>query len=187
MGFLVLLFFFRSLNGFGKVWVSLPGHIVFTQEGVVAAFTFVLQMLIIFLLVSLAVKSTSDEEIWYYFHKLQHSTGKGIAFFQQVARIAMYVFYLIPTCLDLQLEYTSDIKEQIREKKGSLKLKLQLVLDKMSRFIVSILELSEHEYKHFTTQHSSRGDIQPLPVLNWVAGFTTVAVICLHLFILRAF
>jgi len=177
--FLLLLFIFRAFSGYGKVLLQLPGNVVITDGGLFSAITFVSQIVLIFILLSLVISTTPEPEIRFYFQRLHSSQRKWLQIFQRLARITLYVFYLIPITLGVQQQISQQVRQQIQDNDGNTGTKLRTVLNHIYNFIIRILQISVDEYAAFLTRQFNE-PIQPVPILNTPTLITSVLIIGGH-------
>ena len=174
---LLLMFVFRAAGGFGNVLLTLPFGVPVTDQGLWAAANFVLQILLLFLLFGVAIYSTPESEFVRYFNAINESESRLVQPFKSIARIAMYVAWLLPKSLEYKSDVSKELKGAVQKHAAGLKQRVDMVLERIYRFILNILERSELQYSAFLNKQGAGNHI-PLVKLS-PAGHVLVAVLIL--------
>jgi hypothetical protein len=177
--FLLFIFLFQAVNGYGKILLALPLRIAVTKEGLFDGFRFVTQILLIFLLFGAAVYSSKKSEILYYFRKAGQSISIAGRDLERFTRIGMFSIYMIPVSLKVQQQASSDLKSQ--DSTGGVKLlqRINRVLDSSYYFFHTIISTCETEYKQFVLQSSkSLESVKPLLTIEGI--LISIAVLLIH-------
>ncbi len=177
--FLLLLFVFRSFSGYGKILLQLPGGLQVTDGGLHTALTFVSQILLIFILFSLVISSTPEQEIRFYFRRLHASQRKRVFFFQRLARIVLYVIYLIPLTMGVQKQISRQVQHQIKHNTDDISLKIKTILNHIYDFIIRILMVSVDEYASFLSRQFNE-PVQSIGLFNTPTLITALLIIGGH-------
>jgi len=177
--FLFFIFFFQAVNGYGKILVSLPLRITITQEGILAGFKFVTQILLIFLLFGGAIYSSRKDEILYYFKKAGQSisiTGRNA---ERLIRIGMFSFYMLPRSIQVQKQVSSDMKSQYKINSMTFWQRINMVFNGIYHFFYTIISTSETEYEQFVIQSNKSKGFSAKPLLtieNILISFTVLSI-----------
>ena len=146
------------MGDFGNVLLELPFGIAITDQGVWTAALFVSQILLLFLLFGIAVYSTPKEAFVRYFNRISASQSPLVAPFKGLARIAMYVVYLLPKSLEYKSHVSKHLNDSIDKKKPvGMKTRAGLVLERIYQFMTDILRRSESEYAEFLGSYLKTG------------------------------
>lgn len=161
-----MMFLFRAFNEYGRIILRLPFGWTLTDEGVTAAFTFISQLALIFLLLGLVIFSTERREIFYYFKRIgQWDSGFGETL-KRAVRIAMYVIYLLPKSFDYRKEVSAKLKTTFAGKRFSFNRHIKIVFESIYDFIFNILKRSEEEFPAFQA-HQESSNFKPSSDVNY--------------------
>ncbi len=149
---LMVMFILQAVNGYGKILFQFPLNITITDDGLLTAFLFVSQVLLIFLLFGAAIYTADKPEVVHYYRSLNGADRGWKTVLQGWLRIGLYVMYLLPKALDYRQTVSTELKAAKAEKEISFKDRFLNLLDHIYRFIAHILDSSEKEYAAFKQQ-----------------------------------
>jgi hypothetical protein len=181
--FVLLLFFmflFQAFNGYGKIMWQLPLGLTLTEQGLTMAAVFVTQVVLIFLTFGVAIYSTDKKQIFYYVKRLERSDKRGMELLQRLARIGMYVLYLLPKSLDYRKHISAELKNKLEGNHASIAMRSHIVLENIYQFIYNILRRSEDEFAGFVEFTNSDIPVKPPAVANFRHIVVTLLVVGLH-------
>ncbi len=178
--FLVMIFLFQSVSGYGKILLNLPLNITITEEGILIASTFVTQILLIFLLFGSAIYSSKKEEIFYYFKKTEKLGGSKGQVLERLLRIGMFAFYILPKSLRVQEQFSARIRSDSKIQSRKIVRKAKAVLDHIYQFIYAIIKSTEREYPEFIVQKNRVSTFSPQPVVTLQNGSLLLAILFIH-------
>jgi len=158
--FLVVIFLFRAVSGYGRVVLSLPVGIQFTAEGLQQAFLAVEQIMLIFLLVAVALYSSSRDEVFYYLRKIPGSRKNGIHTGTRWGRVALFVLYLLPAVFLQGKQVSGELSKQ-REQGLFCRAYFRRLSRTLGDFVVNVLKEAERRYPDFVAETEST-NFQPL-------------------------
>lgn len=181
--FVLLLFFmfiFQAFNGYGKILWQLPLGLTLTEQGLTMAAVFVTQVILIFLTFGVAIYSTDKKQIFYYVKRLERSDKRGMKLLQRMARIGMYVLYLLPQSLDYRKHISVKLKNKLEGNRASVAARSRIVLENIYQFIYNILRRSEEEFAGFVEFTNSDIAVTPPAVANLRHLVVTLLMVGLH-------
>ena len=178
--FLVIIFIFQSFNGYGKILLSLPFHLILTEEGILTAFKFVTQILLIFLLFGTAIYSTKKQEIFYYFSKPLKSHAIVEQKLEGLFRIGFFSFYMVPNSLKIQSHFSNNVKFKYKTQKMGIRQRVSLIFENIYLFVKAIIKNSEEEYPDFVIQSKRSAIYSPEPVITIKNGLILLFVLSIH-------
>lgn len=176
--FLLFIFLFQALSGYGKILIILPFQVAVTEEGLCEGFRFVTQILLIFLLFGAAVYSSNKTEILYYFRKGGQSISIAGRNLERFTRIGMFSIYMIPVSLKVQQQASADLKSRGNIDGIKLWQRTNRVLDSMYYFFHTIISTSEKEYQQFVLQSNKSPESNPLLTIEGI--LISIAVLLIH-------
>lgn len=182
---LMVMFILQAVNGYGKILFQLPLNITITGNGLLTAFLFVSQVVLIFLLFGAAIYTADKPEVVHYYRALSGSEKGWKIVLQRWLRIGLYVMYLLPKALDYRQTVSAELKAAKSENRISLKDRCLNLLDHIYRFIANILDSSEKEYAAFKQQTEQT---VAAAAQNWQTmrhALVTVTVLLIHLPLLQ--
>lgn len=158
--FLVIIFLFRAVSGYGRVVLSLPAGIQFTEQGLRQAFLAVEQIVLIFLLMAASLYSSSREEVFYYLRKIPGNRKDDNHLGTRWGRVALFVLYLLPAAFLQGRQVSGDLSKE--GKQGKIRKSYWRRVSKaLGDFVVAILKEAERRYPEFVAETES-GDFRPL-------------------------
>lgn len=175
-----MIFIFQSFNGYGKILLNLPFHLTITNEGILTAFKFVTQILLIFLMFGTAIYSSKKEEILFYFRKPLKIHPLIERNLEKYFRIGMFSFYMVPNSLKIQSQFSKNLQSDKKLQASRLKKRVNLVFDNIYQFIKVVLTKSEEEYLEFVTQGNQATNYSPIPVVSFKNILTVIFVLIIH-------
>ncbi len=181
---LFVMFILQAVNGYGKILLQLPLNITITDDGLLTAFLFVSQVVLIFLLFAAAIYTADKPEVVHYYRALSGSERGWKTVLQGWLRIGLYVMYLLPKALDYRQTVSAELKTAKAKKEVSLKDRFLHLLDQIYRFIAHILDSSEKEYAAFKqqTEQTVAAAAQRWQTMRHALVTVTVALVHLPLF-----
>jgi hypothetical protein len=185
--FLLIIFLFQSFNGYGKILLNLPFHLTITEEGILTAFKFVTQILLIFLLFGTAIYSSRKEEILFYFRKplkIHRIIEQSI---EKFFRIGMFSFYMLPKSLKIQSNFSKSLRSNPKIKGHKISQRVNLVFESIYKFIEAIIKNSEQEYPEFVVQSKTATSYSPLPLVSMKNVFILSSMLAVHAILLWRF
>jgi len=177
---LIFIFLFQIFNDYGKILVRLPFNLTITENGLNSASIFVTQISLIFLLFGIAINSTPQQDILYYFHKIgKFNSGFGETI-QPLLRIGLFVFYLLPKSINIQQETRTKLSKKKINEKYKQKKKISMVMGRIYFFISSILILSENDYPGFIKDNPKNTPELVNGLFKVKSGILIVSVVFCH-------
>lgn len=180
--FLFVIFIFRSLTGYGKIYAGLPFGLQLTSGGFQQAILTIEQFLLIFLLMGLSLYTSSREEVFFYFHKISGGGKKNKNVLIRMGRISFFVLYLLPELFTRGRSFREKLQSQNQEK-WRLRNRFFRTLRLMEDFVVEVLYRAERLYPDFVDQ-TNRGTHRPVPVKNLRHYILFVVLVSFHFILL---
>lgn len=177
---LFVMFLFQAFNGYGKILWQLPLGLTLTEQGLTMAAVFVTQVVLIFLTFGAAIYSTDKKQIFYYVKRLERSDKRVMKALQRMARIGMYVLYLLPKSLDYRKHISAELKSKLEGNHASIAMRSRIILENIYQFIYNILRRSEEEFAGFVEHSNSGTPVKPPAVANLRHIAITLLVAGLH-------
>jgi hypothetical protein len=85
---------------------------------------------------------------------------------QRMARIGMYVIYLLPKSLNYRQNISAELKNKLEGNRASIAMRARIVLENIYQFIYNILRRSEDEFAGFVESTNTNAPVKPLAVAN---------------------
>ncbi|HQV33253.1 MAG TPA: hypothetical protein PKV71_15305 [Calditrichia bacterium] len=180
--FLVSVFCFRAMGGFGQILVPLPRGLSVTVESAAEGLLFVSQLLLIFLVFGMAVYANPTGQMPYFLQALHRRFPRwegGL----RMARIGLFAVWLLPRFLPGKPDAPDRAALAARATGRSWREKLSGAGAEILDFFEKVLSQAELEYAGFLMRNRNAGESAPVSLGVMPTVAVVAVVIASHLFL----